>query len=203
MKVLLRTVLFFNALLYLMAGLLLLVAPFATLYSALQLPQPQPAMYGQLLGVALVGMALLSWQATVHGELAAAVGRTMGQVNVVSAMVVAAWLVFLDLPVQGAGKIWLWLLAAMLGVFALMLLPTAKTIRIREREQRKARQNDKTHDIGPVPATPAARPYQAPEFRREPVVTPPPGYGPGTEVVTEPDPVDTPPAHHARQNPYP
>ena len=54
MKVLLRAVLFFDALLDLLLGILLLMSPSTTLYAALQLPQPQPALFGQLLGVATI-----------------------------------------------------------------------------------------------------------------------------------------------------
>lgn len=203
MKVLLRAVLFLDALLNLLLGIVMLLSPFTTLYSALQLPQPQPAMYGQLLGVALVGLALLLWQATVNGQLTVAVARTVGQVNLASAVLIVAWMLMFDLPVQGAGKIWLPVLAAVLAFFAAVQIPAAKRVRVREREQREQRELQKETQNKDAGTVPVARRPQSPEYRREPGVTPPPGYGPGTEVMTEPAPDETPSAHHARQSPHP
>ncbi|AOY90860.1 hypothetical protein BKK79_02810 [Cupriavidus sp. USMAA2-4] len=207
MKVLLRGVLFLDAVLNLLLGLLLLLSPSATLYSALQLPQPQPAFYGQLLGVALVGLAWLLWQATLNGQLTVAVARTVGQVNLAGALIVAVWTLFLDVPLQPAGKIWLLALAVVLAFFAVVQIPAAKKVRLREREQRDQREQDQERpsakDARRNNGAPAARQTQSNEPRREPVITPPPGYGPGTEVMTESAPEETPPAHHARQNPHP
>ncbi len=203
MKVLLRAVLFLDAVLDLLLGIVLLLSPFTTFYSALQLPQPQPALYGQLLGVALIGLALLLWQATVNGQLTVAVARTVGQVNLVSAVLIVAWMLMLDLPVQGAGKIWLPVLAAVLAFFAAVQIPAAKRVRVREREQREQQALQKDTQNKDAGAAPAARRPPSPEYRREPGITPPPGYGPGTEVMTEPALDDTPSAHHARQNPHP
>jgi len=211
MKVLLRAVLFFDALLDLLLGILLLMSPFTTLYAALQLPQPQPALFGQLLGVATIGLSWLLFQATINGQLTVAVARTTGYVNLVSALLVAAWTLFLDMPVQGAGKIWLLTLAAVLVFFAIVQIPAAKKVRLRERQQAELAKADRdggTADGYPnnqsgaaSPARPNASPA-SPENRREPGITPPPGYGPGTEVMPEPDPEALPTANHARQNPH-
>lgn len=223
MKVLLRAVLFFDALLDLLLGLLLLMSPFTTLYAALQLPVPEPALFGQLLGAATLGMSWLLFTATFNGHMTVAVARVAGLVNLASAILIAAWTLFLDMPVQPAGKIWLLTLAAMLLIFAIVQIPSAKKVRLRERalaEQAKADRearaagvyypNDVT-DVSDVtdvaesgvgrPARPATSPA-SPEYRREPVITPPPGYGPGTEVMPEPDPDALPTANHARQNPH-
>lgn len=204
MKVLLRAVLFFDALFDLALGAVLLLAPFATFYAALQLPQPQPALYGQLLGMALLGFAWLLAQAAFRGQLTVPVARMAGPVNLASAVLIAAWLIFFDLQVQGAGRIWLGLLAAMLAFFALVQIPLAKRIRHREREELLRREAELAAANRPAPAAPTIHPSPSPEVRREPVITPPPGYGPGTEVVTDVEPVDTSIApHHARQNPHP
>ncbi|MBP0618750.1 hypothetical protein [Cupriavidus consociatus] len=201
MKVLLRAVLFFDALVDLLLGVLLLMSPFTTLYAALQLPQPQPALFGQLLGVALVGLSVLLWQAAFNGQLTVPVARTAGYVNLASAMLIIAWMVFLELPLEGAGKIWLPTMAVVLLFFAAVQIPAAKRVRVRERQLKmeRALKEQETKEPG---VAPAARQTNTPEYRREPVITPPPGYGPGTEVVTEPATEDTPSAHHARQNPH-
>jgi hypothetical protein len=213
MKVLLRAVLFFDALLDLLLGILLLMSPFTTLYAALQLPQPQPALFGQLLGVATIGLSWLLFQATINGQLTVAVARTTGYVNLVSAVLVAAWTLFLDMPVQGAGKIWLLTLAAVLIFFAIVQIPAAKKVRLRERQQAELARADRDSGAAdgyyPNNEPGAARPARpntspaSPEYRREPGITPPPGYGPGTEVTPpEPDPEALPTANHARQNPH-
>ncbi len=224
MKVLLRAVLFFDALLDLLLGILLLMSPFTTLYAALQLPQPQPALFGQLLGVATIGLAWLLFMAAINGQLTVTVARTAGFINLVSAILIAVWTLFLDMPVQSAGKVWLLSMAAMLLFFAIVQIPSAKKVRLRERAQaeqaqvqakagRGARaadansQNDviDVSDITDMGAAPGARHTTSPaspESRREPGITPPPGYGPGTEVMPEPDPDALPTAHHARQNPH-
>jgi hypothetical protein len=46
--------------------------------------------------------------------LTVAVARTTGYVNLVSALLVTVWTLFLDIPVQGVGKVWLLTLAAVL-----------------------------------------------------------------------------------------
>ncbi|WP_455282055.1 hypothetical protein [Cupriavidus necator] len=204
MKVLLRAVLFFDALVDLLLGILLLMSPFTTLYAALQLPQPQPALFGQLLGVALVGLAVLLWQAAFNGQMTVPVARTAGYVNLASALLIIGWMVFLELPLEGAGKIWLPTIAVVLAFFAVVQILAAKRVRVRERErqlkmERALQEQESTKEPG---VAPAARHTNTPEYRREPVITPPPGYGPGTEVVTEPATEDTPSAHHARQNPH-
>ncbi|MGL6155730.1 MAG: hypothetical protein ACRC1O_03890, partial [Ralstonia mannitolilytica] len=81
MKALLRIVLFLDAAVALCVGLVLLASPMTSIFGALQLPQPDPAMYGQLLGVVLVGLAWLLWYATVNGQLTSAVAQVIGHVN--------------------------------------------------------------------------------------------------------------------------
>ncbi|MFJ4289419.1 hypothetical protein ACIP1U_06445 [Cupriavidus sp. NPDC089707] len=202
MKVLLRAVLFFDALVDLLLGVLLLMSPFTTLYAALQLPQPQPALFGQLLGVALVGLSVLLWQAAFNGHLTVPVARTAGYVNLASAMLIIAWMVFLELPLEGAGKIWLPTMAVVLLFFAAVQIPAAKRVRVREQQLKMERALKEQETRKEPGVAPVARSTNTPEYRREPVITPPPGYGPGTEVVTEPATEDTPSAHHARQNPH-
>ncbi len=129
----------FDALVDLLLGILLLMSPFTTLYAALQLPQPQPALFGQLLGVALVGLAVLLWQATFNGQLTVPVARTAGYVNLASAVLIIAWMVFMELPLVGAGKIWLPVMAVVLAFFALVQIPASRRVRNRERQLKAER----------------------------------------------------------------
>lgn len=57
MKPLLRIVLIVDALTLLGFGVLFLLTPWNSLYNALQLVQPQPALIGQAFGVVLLGFA--------------------------------------------------------------------------------------------------------------------------------------------------
>lgn len=203
MKVLLRAVLFLDAILDLLLGMLLLAAPMSSFYAALQVPQPQPALFGQLLGLALIALAWLLWQATVNGQVTVAVARTVGPLNLVSALLILAWALFLDMPLQTGGRVWLGALSAVLIFFAVVQIPAAKRVRLREKalreQEAETRKGMKTQNGA---AATGGRPTTYPDYREEPVITPPPGYGPGTEVVTEPVPEATPSAHHARQNPH-
>ena len=111
MKALLRLVLFLDAAVALCVGLVLLASPMTSIFGALQLPQPEPAMYGQLLGVTLIGVAWLLWHATVNGQLTTAVAQVVGHVNLAVAVLVIAWLLFFHLPVVFNGQ-WSWRIEA-------------------------------------------------------------------------------------------
>ncbi len=67
MKPLLRVVLIIDALLLLAFGVLFVLTPWKGLYDALQLVQVEPAMVGQAFGIALLGLAWLSFHAAVNG----------------------------------------------------------------------------------------------------------------------------------------
>lgn len=133
MKALLRIVLFLDAAVALCVGLVLLASPMTSIFGALQLPQPDPAMYGQLLGVVLVGLAWLLWYATVNGQLTSAVAQVIGHVNLAVAVLVIAWLLFFHLPVEGAGRIWLPTFAAVLAAFSAVQIPASRRVHQRAR----------------------------------------------------------------------
>ncbi|MHA6832987.1 hypothetical protein [Ralstonia pseudosolanacearum] len=191
MKALLRLVLFLDAAVALCVGLVLLASPLSSVFGALQVPQPDPAMYGQLLGVMLLGLAWLLWHATVNGQLTTAVAQVVGHVNLAVAVLVIAWLLFFHLPVDGAGRIWLPTFAAVLALFAAVQIPASRRVRHTERERAtKAREE----------AAATRERERGGAERKEPAYMPPPGYGPGTEVDTI---ADSLPPQHARQSPHP
>jgi hypothetical protein len=187
MKALLRLVLFLDAAVALCVGLVLLASPMASVFGAQQVPQPDPEMYGQLLG----GLAWLLWHATVNGQLTTAVAQVMGHVNLAVAVLVIAWLLFFHLPVDGAGRIWLPTFAAVLALFSAVQIPASRRVRTNERERAQKARDEAA----------ATRERQRTETERnEPAYMPPPGYGPGTEVDTIADSI---PPQHARQSPHP
>lgn len=136
MKPLLRVVLVINALIFLAFGLLFLLTPWAGLYGALQLDaiRVQPAFAGQLLGVALIGLAWLAFHAAVDGALTARAARVAGHVQWLSGVVVLVWLLGLKMPqVDSFGQ----MSAAVVGVVLVVLgfgsVRLSSAVRRRER----------------------------------------------------------------------
>lgn len=121
MKPLLRIVLIVDALTLLGFGVLFLLTPWNSLYNALQLVQPQPALIGQAFGVVLLGFAWIALRAAFDGGLTAMVGRTVGHVNWIAGVLMLVWLIGLHTPqLTGfgqlvAGAVGAWLIIVGLG----------------------------------------------------------------------------------------
>lgn len=121
MKPLLRIVLIVDALMLLGFGVLFLLTPWSSLYNALQLVQPQPALVGQAFGVVLTGFAWIALRAAFDGDQTATVGRTVGHVNWIAGVLMLVWLVGLHTPqLTGfgqlvAGAVGAWLIIVGLG----------------------------------------------------------------------------------------
>jgi hypothetical protein len=117
-----RTVLLANAVLDVVLGLLLLAGTWDGLWDALDLPQGTPALFVQVGGAALVGLAYLVWRAANEPLLRAPVSLAAAGADGIAALVVLAWLVSGDLPdkVDALGTILLIALAVVLGVFAVL-----------------------------------------------------------------------------------
>ncbi|SAK62955.1 hypothetical protein AWB75_02767 [Caballeronia catudaia] len=136
MKPLLRVVLVVNALIFVAFGVLFLLTPWPGLYGALQLDsiRVQPAFAGQLLGIALAGLAWLAFHAAVDGALTARAARVSGHVEWLSGVVVLVWLLGLKTPaVDGFGQ----MSAAVVGIVLLVLglgsVRLSSAVRRRER----------------------------------------------------------------------
>lgn len=136
MKPLLRVVLVINALIFVAFGLLFLLTPWPGLYGALQLDsiRVQPAFAGQLLGIALVGLAWLAFHASIDGALTIRAARVSGHVQWISGVVVLVWLLGLKMPpVDGFGQ----MSAAVVGIVLLVLglgsVRLSSAVRRRER----------------------------------------------------------------------
>ena len=98
MKPLLRAVLVINALIFLAFGVLFLLTPWVTLYSALQLVAVQPVFAGQLFGIALIGLSWLAFHAAIDGALTATAAKVSGHVEWLSGVVLLVWLLGLRTP---------------------------------------------------------------------------------------------------------
>jgi hypothetical protein len=93
MKPLLRAVLIVDAGLYLSSGAVLLLTPLAGLQRALQLTTIEPAMVGQMLGLALLALAWLSLRGAVDGAMTVGVAKIVGHVTWLAGALVLAWAV--------------------------------------------------------------------------------------------------------------
>jgi len=136
MKPLLRAVLVVNALIFVVFGVLFLLTPWAGLYEALQLGamRVEPAFAGQLLGVALIGLAWLSLHAAIDGALTAAAAKVAGHVEWLSGIVVLVWLLGLHTPeVDGFGQVSAALVGIVLLVLGLGSVRLSSAVRRRER----------------------------------------------------------------------
>lgn len=91
MKPLLRAVLILDAGLYLSSGAVLLLTPLAGVQRALQLTAIEPAMVGQMLGLALLGLAWLSLRGAVDGAMTIGVAKIVGHVTWLAGALVLVW----------------------------------------------------------------------------------------------------------------
>jgi len=176
MKPLLRVVLIVDALMLLGFGVLFLLTPWASLYNALQLVQPQPALFGQVLGVVLMGFGWLAVRAAFDGAMTATVGRVAGHVDWIAGVLVLVWLIAMHTPkLTGfgqlvAGGVGVWLILIGFGVVrlagavrrrdkALAAEAAASGREARSAAKREARQEPVTYA---APVFPAATPAPAP-----------------------------------------
>ena len=132
-----RVVLLANAFLDVAVGVLLLTGTWDGLWDALDLPQGQPALFVQVGGAALLGLAYLLWRAADEAPLRGPVALSAAVADGLAAVVVLVWLVTGELPddVDALGTILLIALVVVLGVFTLL-----KVRIVRERPEQKTEQ---------------------------------------------------------------
>jgi hypothetical protein len=95
----------------------LLAASWDELYRWLGLPAPKPPWYAQLLGVALIAIALVEW-ATAGKPGEREVSRMVAPANALAAAVLVAWLAVGETGADLHGEILLWTIAASLALEA-------------------------------------------------------------------------------------
>jgi hypothetical protein len=95
----------------------LLAASWDDLYGWLGLPVPEPPWYAQLLGVALLAIALVEW-ATAGRPGEREVSRMVAVGNVLAGAILAAWLATGETGADLHGEILLWTIAVSLGLEA-------------------------------------------------------------------------------------
>jgi hypothetical protein len=100
-----RLVLRGNGVLDALGGVCLLLATWDGLYSALGLPDPDPAIYAQAGGAFAVGFAYALWVAPRDSNLTRVVSAVSALINVLLAAVAAAWLADLHLSLPGHAEL--------------------------------------------------------------------------------------------------
>jgi hypothetical protein len=95
----------------------LLASSWDGLFEFLGLPVPKPALYAQLLGAALVALAIVEWLiAGKPGQRQVAAGVTVG--SGLAAALIVVWLAAGRVVADGHGEIILWTVAAFLALEA-------------------------------------------------------------------------------------
>ena len=95
----------------------LLAATWDGLYDFLGLPLPDPPFYAQLLGVALLALAILEWGiAGRPGQREVALGVAVG--SALGALVLAVWLASGETGADSHGAVVLWSAAGFLALAA-------------------------------------------------------------------------------------
>ncbi|MEX3526826.1 MAG: hypothetical protein VB143_05450 [Burkholderia sp.] len=185
MKPLLRVVLVIDALLLLAGGLLFVLTPWKGLYDALQLVPVDPAMVGQAFGIALLGLAWLSFHASVNGGMTSGVARAVGHVNWLIGVLMVVWLIGLHRPELTAfGQLVSVVTAVVLFVIGLGGVRLSSAVRRRERVQ-------SVEAKAPAPVVVPPQPHAAPAEPAATRVEP----GIGAKPVVQSGSIDAAPSY--------
>jgi hypothetical protein len=111
-------------------GALLVLGTWDGLYDRLDLPQALPALGPQLGGVALLSLAFLQWSAASTDALRQPVALAAAAFYLISAGVIAAWLIFKDKVDLGVGDTGWAILIVTAVVFALLGGALARSARV-------------------------------------------------------------------------
>lgn len=134
MKTLLRALLFINALIALIAGLVLVATPWLSSYPALAGFASQPGLSGQLLGVMLLSMCATLIAAAVSGALTVAIARVSGHTIWIFNVVLLIWMIAFDTPPLLGKATWIAPLASVIVlILGLAQVRAAGAVRARER----------------------------------------------------------------------
>jgi len=118
----LRIVLLADAAFSVAVGLLFLAGTWDGLYEALDLPGSHPAVFLQIGGAALWGVAYLLWLASRTPTLMLPVARAAALINGISTLIVAVWLIHGGLGTGTLGDVLLAAAAAVTALFTVLYL---------------------------------------------------------------------------------
>ena len=103
-------------------GVVLALGTWDGLYDALDLPQGKPAIFTQVAGAVLLGVAYLLWLGTRTPALALPLARAAAIMNALSAGLFIAWLIHGDLGIGTLGKVELIASAVLMSLLAVVYL---------------------------------------------------------------------------------
>ena len=100
-------------------ALFLLSSSWDALFRFLGLPAPKPSLYAQLLGAALVALAIVEWRVAGRpGRREVARGVAVG--SALGAALIVVWLIAGDLEADTHGEVILWFVAGFLALEAVL-----------------------------------------------------------------------------------
>jgi hypothetical protein len=129
-----RAALYGCALAHAAIGLLVFLSSWDGLYSTLDLPQPKPALFAQIVAPAVFIPAALLAAAVSRRSLITPVCVASGAADAIAALVLAAWLAFRDLDRWGVDALGYTLLGGLLVLLTLLAvieLAVAAAARVR------------------------------------------------------------------------
>jgi hypothetical protein len=118
----LRVVLLVDAVYSAAVGVLFLAGTWDGLWDALDLPQGQPALFVQIGGALLWGIAYLLWLAARTPSLMVPVARASALMNALSVVVIVVWLISGELDIGTLGTVLLIAAAALSAAFTVLYL---------------------------------------------------------------------------------
>jgi hypothetical protein len=123
-----RQVLLANAAFDAAVGLLLLAGTWDGLWDALDLPRASPALFAQIGGAALWGLAYLQWRAADQPPLRGTVATAAAGADALGALVILTWFATGELPedVDALGTVLLVAAVVVLVVFLALKLQIAR-----------------------------------------------------------------------------
>lgn len=118
-----------NAGLSVVLGALMLSATWSGLYDALEIPQPRPWVYAQILGAALLGLAWIAWHAASDVAQTRVVAQGLAIVDLAAFAIIAVWLFSDDVGIPSSGSLGSWIFDITAVVIAVLGVLEARAFR--------------------------------------------------------------------------
>jgi hypothetical protein len=98
-----------NAVVSMVFGVVLLAATWEGLYDALDIPQPRPWVYAQLLGAVLLGLAWIAWRAANDAAQTRLVAQGCAILDLLGFVIIAIWVFSDDVGIPSSGSLGSWI----------------------------------------------------------------------------------------------
>lgn len=118
-----------NAGVSVVVGLLMLAATWDDLYDTLDIPQPRPWVYAQLLGAALLGLAWIAWHAASAPAATRVVAQGLAIADVIGFVIISVWVFSDDAGIPSSGSLGSWIFDITAVVLAVLGVLEARAFR--------------------------------------------------------------------------